>query len=124
MFGTCIAVFDGYGRVLDKTTELLFPKRTKLKNKYSICILILIIGTFLITYEFDKSGDFGILVNFATSISFLIAPIIAIFNYLVVNRYLDNKFVPPKWLNYLSIIGVLYLILFSILYLFKNYLFT
>ena len=124
MFGTCIAVFDGYGRVLDKTTELLFQKRTKLKNKYSICILILIIGTFLITYEFDKSGDFGILVNFATSISFLIAPIIAIFNYLVVNRYLDNKFVPPKWLNYLSIIGVLYLILFSILYLFKNYLFT
>ena len=66
------------------------------------------IGTFLITYQFDKSGDFGILVNFATSISFLIAPIIAIFNYLVVNRYLDNKFVPPKWLNYLSIIGVLY----------------
>jgi len=124
MFGTCIAVFDGYGRVLDKTTELLFPKRTKLKNKYSICILILIIGTFLITYEFDKSGDFGILLNFATSISFLIAPIIAIFNYLVVNRYLDNKFVPPKWLNYLSIIGVLYLILFSILYLFKNYLLT
>ena len=89
-----------------------------------VAILILIIGTFFITYEFDKSGDFGILVNFATSISFLIAPIIAIFNYLVVNRYLDNKFVPPKWLNYLSIIGVLYLILFSILYLFKNYLFT
>ncbi len=59
----------------------------------------------------------------AASISFLIAPIIAIFNYLVVNRYLDKKFVPPKWLNYLSIIGVLYLYLFSILYLFKKNLF-
>ncbi len=123
MFGTCIAVFDGYGRVLKKTTELIFPNLTKIKNKYAICILILIVGTFLITYEFEKSDDFGILVNFATSISFLIAPIIAIFNYLVVNRYLDKKFVPPKWLNYLSIIGVLYLYLFSILYLFKKNLF-
>ncbi|MDG1689460.1 MAG: hypothetical protein P8I02_01570, partial [Flavobacteriales bacterium] len=120
---TAIQVPNIIEKVLDKTTELLFPKRSKLKNKYSICILILIIGTFLITYEFDKSGDFGILVNFATSISFIIAPVIAIFNYLVVNRYLDNKFTPPKWLNYLSIIGVLYLTLFSILYLFKNYLF-
>ena len=25
MFGTCIAVFDGYGRALKRTLELLFP---------------------------------------------------------------------------------------------------
>ncbi|MEJ6754715.1 MAG: divalent metal cation transporter [Flavobacteriales bacterium] len=122
MFGTCIAVFDGYGRVLNKTTELLFPKLSIIRNKYAICVLILITGTFLITNEFEKSGDFGILVNFATSISFLIAPIIAVFNFLVVNKYLDKKFIPPKWLNYLAILGIIYLTLFSILYLFKNYL--
>ena len=122
MFGTCIAVFDGYGRVLNKTTELLFPKLSIIRNKYAICVLILITGTFLITNKFEKSGDFGILVNFATSISFLIAPIIAVFNFLVVNKYLDKKFIPPKWLNYLAILGVIYLTLFSILYLFKNYL--
>ena len=122
MFGTCIAVFDGYGRVLNKTTELLFPKLSIIRNKYAICVLILITGTFLITNEFEKSGDFGILVNFATSISFIIAPIIAVFNFLVVNKYLDKKFIPPKWLNYLAILGVIYLTLFSILYLFKNYL--
>jgi len=104
MFGTCIAVFDGYGRVLNKTTELLFPKLSIIRNKYAICVLILITGTFLITNEFEKSGDFGILVNFATSISFLIAPIIAVFNFLVVNKYLDKKFIPPKWLNYLAIL--------------------
>ena len=122
MFGTCIAVFDGYGRVLNKTTEILFPKLSIIRNKYAICVLILITGTFLITNEFEKSGDFGILVNFATSISFIIAPIIAVFNFLVVNKYLDKKFIPPKWLNYLAILGVIYLTLFSILYLFKNYL--
>ena len=122
MFGTCIAVFDGYGRVLNKTTELLFPNLSIIRNKYAICVLILITGTFLITNEFEKSGDFGILVNFATSISFIIAPIIAVFNFLVVNKYLDKKFIPPKWLNYLAILGVIYLTLFSILYLFKNYL--
>ena len=109
-------------QVLNKTTELLFPKLSIIRNKYAICVLILITGTFLITNKFEKSEDFGILVNFATSISFLIAPIVAVFNFLVVNKYLDKKFIPPKWLNYLAILGVIYLTLFSILYLFKNYL--
>mgnify|MGYP003316638287 FL=1 len=30
MFGTCIAVFDGYGRSLKKTTELIFFKQNKI----------------------------------------------------------------------------------------------
>ena len=54
MFGTCIAVFDGYGRVIKKTTELLFLKLSKLKKKYAICILILITGTFIISYKFEN----------------------------------------------------------------------
>lgn len=123
MFGTCIAVFDGYGRAIKRTTELLFPKVSLVKNYYRITILILITGTFLILYRFEKTGDFIILVNYATSMSFIIAPIIAIFNYKVVKNHLEEKFRPPKWLNFLSISGIIFLIIFSILYLFKYYLF-
>jgi Mn2+/Fe2+ NRAMP family transporter len=123
MFGTCIAVFDGYGRAIKRTTELLFPKVSLVKNYYRITILILITGTFLILYGFEKTGDFIILVNYATSMSFIIAPIIAIFNYKVVKNHLEEKFRPPKWLNFLSISGIIFLIIFSILYLFKYYLF-
>ena len=123
MFGTCIAVFDGYGRAIKRTTELLFPKVSLVKNYYRITILILITGTFIILYGFEKNGDFVILVNYATSISFIIAPIIAIFNHKVVKYHLEEKFQPPKWLNFLSILGIIFLIIFSILYLFKYYLF-
>ena len=123
MFGTCIAVFDGYARAIKRTTELLFPKVSLVKNCYRIIILILITGTFLILYGFEKTGDFIILVNYATSMSFIIAPIIAIFNYKVVKNHLEEKFQPPKWLNFLSISGIIFLIIFSILYLFKYYLF-
>ena len=123
MFGTCIAVFDGYGRAIKRTTELLFPKVSLVKNYYRITILILITGTFIILHGFEKNGDFVILVNYATSISFIIAPIIAIFNHKVVKNHLEEKFQPPKWLNFLSISGIIFLIIFSILYLFKYYLF-
>ena len=123
MFGTCIAVFDGYVRAIKRTTELLFPKVSLVKNYYRITILILITGTFIILYGFEKNGDFVILVNYATSISFIIAPIIAIFNHKVVKYHLEEKFQPPKWINFLSISGIIFLIIFSILYLFKYYLF-
>ena len=123
MFGTCIAVFDGYVRAIKRTTELLFPKVSLVKNYYRITILILITGTFIILYGFEKNGDFVILVNYATSISFIIAPIIAIFNHRVVKYHLEEKFQPPKWINFLSISGIIFLIIFSILYLFKYYLF-
>ena len=123
MFGTCIAVFDGYGRSIKRTTELLFPKVSLVKNYYRIIILMLIIGTFIILYVFEKNGDFVILVNYATSISFIIAPIIAIFNHKIVKYHLEEKFQPPKWLNFVSILGIIFLIIFSILYLFKYCLF-
>ena len=123
MFGTCIAVFDGYGRAIKRTTELLFPKVSLVKNYYRIIILMLIIGTFIILYVFEKNGDFVILVNYATSISFIIAPIIAIFNHKIVKYHLEEKFQPPKWLNFVSILGIIFLIIFSILYLFKYCLF-
>ena len=122
MFGTCIAVFDGYGRALKRTLELLFPNLTRNYKLYNLNIIILIVGSFLIIWKYESTGDFGVLVNFATAISFMVAPIIAIFNYLIVKSHLEKPFQPSKWLEYLSILGIIFLILFSILFLFQKYL--
>ena len=122
MFGTCIAVFDGYGRALKRTLELLSPSFISNNKLYNFNIIILIVGSFLIIWKYESSGDFSVLVNFATALSFIVAPIIAIFNYVIVKSQLEESFQPPKWLEYLAILGIIFLILFSILFLFQKYL--
>lgn len=123
MFGTCIAVFDGYGRALERTTELLFFKKDKqdylLKDQkfYVGAIVLLVVGTFALIWAFE-GGDFSILVNVATVISFLIAPIIAIINFrLVSKKYVGEEAVPPRWMKILSYLGILFLTGFSLFYL-------
>lgn len=123
MFGTCIAVFDGYGRALERTTELLFFPAKKqaylLKDQkfYVGAIVILVLGTFGLIWMFEGK-DFGILVNIATIISFLIAPIIAIINFrLVSKKYVAKEMVPPIWMKILSYLGILFLLGFSIFFL-------
>ena len=122
MFGTCIAVFDGYGRALKRTLELLFPALTSNYRLYNFNILILIIGSFLIIWKYENSGNFSVLVNFATALSFIVAPIIAIFNYVIIKKQLKDQFQPPKWLEYLSILGIIFLMLFSMFFLFQKFL--
>ena len=119
MFGTCIAVFDGYGRALKKSVELLFIQENKnrMKKLYSLSIALLITGTFLLTWVFEDTGDFGILVNIATTISFLIAPFIAVFNFILVKKHVKKEAKPPIWMNILSIVGIIYLFSFSLYYL-------
>ena len=121
MFGTCIAVFDGYGRSLKKTTELIFFEQKEYKDKklYGIAISILIAGTFLIIWSYENSNDFGILVNVATIISFLVAPIVAVYNFILVKKHISKEDRPPLWLNILSVIGIIYLISFSIFYIIR-----
>lgn len=125
MFGTIIAVFDGYSRSLQRTLELLFVKnnsnpKTKFRRMYVLLIFILAVGSFVVIYQFeDKLKE---LVDVATTISFLIAPIIAIFNFrLVTGKYLDKEFQPPIWLKMLSYGGILFLVGFAIFFIITRF---
>lgn len=125
MFGTCIAVFDGYGRALERTSELLFnpahegSTSGRSTNTYTGSILLLVLGTFVLIWAFEGTDDFGILVNVATIISFLIAPVVAIINFrLVSEKYIDAQSVPPLWMRILSYLGIVFLTGFSIYYIY------
>ena len=110
MFGTCIAVFDGYGRATKRIIELFNERnKTKTSNKsYPMAVITLIIGSFILIEIFSFRGDFSILVNLATIISFLVAPVIAIFNHYLVTKKIDDDFKPSSWLKALSYICLLY----------------
>lgn len=122
MFGTIIAVFDGYSRSLGRTIELLFEKKESKvksyysKNMYISFILILAIGSFIVIFQFgDKLKE---LVDVATTISFLIAPVIAVFNFkLVTGKYLEKNYQPPIWLKVLSYSGIVFLTGFAIFFI-------
>lgn len=122
MFGTSIGVFDGYARALERTSELLFFSEEKAKELlkdrkvYILSLLIIAVGSYVIIAKF--SGKLKELVDLATVISFLIAPLIAIVNFrLVSGKWTPVEAHPGRFMKILSYSGIVFLIIFSLLYL-------
>ena len=113
MFSTTITTLDASPRAMAKTTLLLFKKQ---RFGYWFWLLFLAVGTFIILKYF--LADMGFLVKIATVLSFLTAPFYAILNYvLVTGKHMPEKHKPKFGLRVLSLIGIVFLIGFSIWFL-------
>jgi len=127
MFGTIIAVLDGYSRSLQRTVELIFTKKeqkisTKFRALYVIFLLVISIGALVIIFQFEN--NLKELVDFATVLSFLIAPVIAIFNFrLVTGKFLNKDSQPSMLLKILSFAGIIFLSGFAIFFIVTKFLF-
>jgi len=125
MFGTIIAVFDGYSRSLQRTVELLFTKKervigTKFRSFYIFFLFVLLMGSLIVVLQF--AGNLREIVDFATVLSFMIAPVIAIFNFrLVTGKFLDKDVQPSIWLKVLSFAGIIFLTGFAIFFLISRF---
>lgn len=121
MSSTTLTCLDAYPRVLKPATELIFPKLKKNDNDNWnwlswFWLGVLLTGTMLIISFFLKGMSF--LVDIATTLSFLTAPILGYLNLRVVtgkNVPLEHQ--PKKWLRILSWIGLTVLSAFSIYYI-------
>ena len=117
MFGTCVAVFDGYARSASECIRLVQNQNDSNKAHYDILIWILVIGSLGIILLFGSK--LKQLVDLATTISFMIAPMVALANYKLVSYpFLEKNAVPPTWLRNLAIIGIIYLIGFGLLFIY------
>ena len=115
MLSTTITTLDASPRAMSKTIQLLF---NRVKSSYFLWLLILSIGTIAI-FLFLLS-EMGKLVQIATVLSFITAPLYAFLNYrLVISEQMPENFRPNKELRILSIIGLLFLSGFTIFYLFS-----
>jgi Mn2+/Fe2+ NRAMP family transporter len=125
MFGTIIAVFDGYSRSLQRTVELIFTKkeeviRTKFRFFYILFLFVISAGSLIVVLQFG--GNLREIVDFATVLSFMIAPVIAIINFrLVTGKFLDKDVQPSIWLKVLSFAGILFLSGFAIYFLISRF---
>ena len=116
MFGTCIAVLDGYSRSAKECFRVV-SKNNQVIPFYNLTVWLIILGSMTIIFLFGSS--IKNLVDLATTISFMIAPFIAFANYKLVSKpYLKKEDTPKPWLQYLAISGILYLIGFGTLFIY------
>jgi len=120
MLSTMLTVFDAYPRTLAGSLEVLKSNFSKL-NKTVFWISGVIMALFsIIIIEFFTSG-LKTLLDFATILSFLAAPIFAYINYKVVtSEHMPGKHKPKAWLKILSWIGIIFLVSFSVLFIYTK----
>ena len=125
MFGTIIAVFDGYSRSMKRTIELLFTQNENIEGiksriLYLVILLIIAIGSLFVIFQFGD--NLKTLVDFATVLSFVVAPIIAIFNFrLVTGKYLPKLDHPSLIMKITSVAGIVFLIGFALIFLITKF---
>ena len=113
MLSTTITCLDASPRAMSQTLKLLNFKKI---SGYNTWILIISIITMMIFLFFES--EMGSLIKIATILSFLTAPVYAIMNYSLVNsKFMPEKFKLSKSMKLYSILGIIFLTIFSIWYL-------
>ncbi|MBJ2176355.1 Nramp family divalent metal transporter [Aureibaculum sp. A20] len=116
MLSTTLTTLDASPRAMERSSVLLFNNKTKLT--YNFWIIILSAGTMIILFYFIS--NMITLVKIATILSFLTAPFYAIANFMLIS----GKHTPKEWrpsigMKIVSYFGIVFLIGFSIWYLFN-----
>ena len=122
MLSTTMTVFDAYPRTLAGSLQLLIHKLSKRgKLLYTVFGIVMAIAGLLII-GFFTSG-LKTLIDFATIVAFLAAPVFAIINYRVVTApFMPEEHRPKTWLRILSWAGILFLIVFCLIFIVSKFL--
>ena len=115
MFSTTITVVDGFGRAMGETVRLLFFKQAGVRTTYTwMMVTVAVVSFFFILLLSSNLKD---LVDLATILSFLIAPVIAFINYRVItSKQIEPEYQPGKGLLWLSRSGIVFLTVFALIY--------
>jgi Mn2+/Fe2+ NRAMP family transporter len=124
MFSTTITVLDAYPRVLNPVIKNLFPSVSmsgvKANRWSAIWLIVMIIGATLIIAFAARSMIQ--MVTIATVLSFLMAPVMAWLNLKVVTgKQMPSEARPGMFLKILSWVGIGFLIVFTVIFLYWQY---
>lgn len=120
MFSTTLTVTDAYPRVSRRMLEVLIPETFNDQDSIRIYRILLVLISLLSLGVLYFLGDsFKLMVDLATTLSFLTAPILAFLNYrLVTANHVPDDYQPKPWLKWLSWGGIIFLTGFALLYLY------
>ena len=120
MFSTTLTVTDSYPRVVNHIIHIRKGSdvRTESFSKMYAYLLVGISAGTLLLLGF--LGDrFRFLIDLATTLSFLTAPVLAFMNHKLIHQpEVDKMYRPKPWLYLLSIGGIIFLSLFACIYLY------
>ncbi len=118
MFSTCFTAQDAAGRVNMENIRLLFySHKSNFNERRSYILLLLLISlmSFGLISWFVK--DLGFLVELATSISFMIAPLVGFLNLRAIrSTQIPKEARPPRWMIVLAWLGMIFLGGFALFY--------
>jgi Mn2+/Fe2+ NRAMP family transporter len=119
MFSTSITVMDAYPRTI--TNAINISNVASRRNKtliYNLLVIVLISGAAIILWQL--TGSMKSLIQFATVVSFLTAPILALLNYIVISgKDVPASFKPGSFEKVICLLGGIYLVVFSGYYIAK-----
>lgn len=118
MFSTTITVTDAYPRVLSPAAVHLFnkPANGNGRVQYILIMLVVSAGAMFLIYRAGTSMRF--MVDLATSLSFLTAPVLAILNYRIANStHMPAEARPGLFLKIWAWVGIVFLVSFTAYYL-------
>lgn len=118
MFSTTLSVTDIYPRVLNHVIQLYHPSTPGTSiRRYRILLVGITAGSLLLLIFIGDA--FRFLIDFAATLSFLTAPVLAFMNHKLIHRNeVSGEFRPKPWLYWLSVSGIIFLTLFAFIYLF------
>lgn len=118
MFSTTLTCLDAFPRILREALSVTTERRIDPDNSqvYHACLSITVLGTLVILYGFLT--NMKALVDFATTLSFVVAPIYAFLNYKVMQLpTIDKKYQYRGLLKATSIFGIGFLTLFCLYFI-------
>lgn len=120
MFTTTLTITDTYPRVITHFVTILQKDTTEqAKNTPSYSRILIAISSITIIILIFFSDHFRVLIDLATTMSFLVAPVLAFMNHKLIHQpEVADEYRPKKWLYWLSISGILFLSLFALVYIY------
>jgi Mn2+/Fe2+ NRAMP family transporter len=120
MFSTTLTVTDAYPRVSRRMLEVLLPDIFNNINNLRIYRILLVVISILSLGVLYFLGDsFTLMIDLATTLSFLTAPVLAYINYrLVTAQHMPDNCRPSTWMRWLSWSGIVFLTAFALVYVY------
>ncbi len=117
MFSTTLTCLDAFPRILTEAYRL--SKNSK-RNTYTHWLIITIVGTAVVLFQF--LSNMKALVDFATILSFVVAPIFAYLNFKVMTgKEIPSQYRMKTFEHYFSIMGIICLSSFSLYFLYLKF---
>jgi Mn2+/Fe2+ NRAMP family transporter len=119
MFSTTLTIIDAYPRVMKPVSQILIPSLNRAKAEPFVnyfWFVLLLTGAFLVMTSF--ATQMKLLVDIATSLSFITAPVLGFLNYkAVTGKNISSENRPGKALRILSFTGLFILSVFAIYFI-------